>query len=121
LIAEQAAILHLEEYRKDSLKISRFIDQYEQERSNQLELLKRQEQAESDRMYLEVLNWFSAAQSTAQDHEQFHNTWSQYPGSGKWILEDERVQDWMGLDIPISSLLWINGIPGAGLQHFHSF
>jgi hypothetical protein len=80
--------------------------------------LKKEEQDMMNRKYCDVLNWFSAANSTIQDHHLFQSIRSQHAGSGDWILKDERVQNWMKFDIAVSSVLWLNGIPGAGMPKF---
>jgi hypothetical protein len=118
LIVEQAALIHFQQYQDDSQKALLYIQQYEQDRSGRIMLLKTQEEAEMNRKYLGVLEWFSAAQSTVQDHQTFRDIRSKYAGSGDWILKDEKVQNWMGLDIPVTSVLWLNGIPGAGMLNF---
>lgn len=76
---------------------------------------KKMEKAEEDRKYLAILEWFSGADSTVHDHDTFRATRSEYAGSGDWILKDEKVQNWMEPDTPESSVLWINGVPGAGM------
>jgi hypothetical protein len=74
-----------------------------------------QEQNEKDRKYLAILDWFSAAQSTTADHESFREIRTPYAGSGRWILKHEKIQNWREMDTPVSSILWVNGIPGAGM------
>lgn len=94
------------------------IQQYDQDRLEKLIRLKLEEQDMMNRKYRDVLNWFSAANSTIQDHYLFRSIRSQHAGSGDWILKDERVQNWMKFDIAVSSVLWLNGIPGAGMPKF---
>jgi hypothetical protein len=91
------------------------IQQYEQDRSERIILLNRQEKVEEDRKYLAVLEWLSGANSTVLDHYTFRGRRTEYAGSGDWILKHEKVQNWMEPDTPESSVLWINGIPGAGI------
>jgi hypothetical protein len=117
---EQAALIHFQQYQDDSQKALLYIQQYEQDRSGRIMLLKTQEEAEMNRKYIDVLEWFSAAQSTVQDHQTFCNIRCKYAGSGDWILKDEKVQNWIGLDTPVTSVLWLNGIPGAGMLDFLS-
>ena len=115
LIVEQAALLHFQQYREDSQKALLYIQQYEQDRSERIMLLKAQEEEKMKRKYRDLLEWFSAAKTTAQDHQTFHDIRCKYAGSGGWILKDEKIQNWMGVDTPVASVLWLNGIPGAGM------
>jgi hypothetical protein len=114
LIVEQAELLHFEESQSDSQAVLAHIQQYEQDRAAKLDRLKKQEGDEKDRKYLAVLDWFSAAQTTASDHDNFRGTRNSYKASGKWILNHEKIQNWREMDPPVSSILWLNGIPGAG-------
>jgi hypothetical protein len=107
--------LYFEESQSNSQAILDHIKKYEQDRLEKLERLKTQEQIERDGKYLAILHWFSAAQSTTADHENFRETRTPYAGSGNWILKHEKIQNWREMDTPISSILWVNGIPGAGM------
>jgi len=108
LIADQAAALHYRQYQFDS-------QQYKQERSKNIEYCERQEASEMQRKRLEVLQWFSAADTTDLDQEQFTYTRREYHGSGNWILKNEKIRNWLEDDTPVSSMLWLNGKPGAGI------
>ncbi|KAH8586783.1 C2H2 domain-containing protein [Bisporella sp. PMI_857] len=114
LIVEQAELLHFEESQSNSQAVLAHIKQYEQDRLEKWEQLKKQEQNEKDRKYLAILDWFSAAQSTTADHETFREIRTPYAGSGSWILKHEKIQNWKEMDTPVSSIMWMNGIPGAG-------
>ncbi|RFU25373.1 hypothetical protein B7463_g10968, partial [Scytalidium lignicola] len=114
LIIEQAELLHFEESQSNSQAVLAHIQQYEQDRLEKLARFKTQEQNERDQKYLAILDWFSAAQSTTASHETFREIRSPYAGSGNWILKHEKIQNWREMDPPVSSILWLNGIPGAG-------
>jgi hypothetical protein len=120
LIVDQAALLHFQQSQATSQATLLHIQRYEQDRSERLVQLQKQEEAESHRLYLAVLGWFSAAQSTVLDHHKYRDIRKKYAGSGHWILENEKVQNWMELDTPVSSLLWLHGIPGAGILEISS-
>jgi hypothetical protein len=107
--------LHYEQSQNDSQTVLHHIQKYEQDRSKKLERLKKKEEDDRNKKYFAVLNWFCAAQSTASDHDNFRAARSPCSRSGEWILKHEKVQNWRELDPPISSILWINGIPGAGM------
>jgi hypothetical protein len=111
---EQATLVHFELYEDDSQRTRLHIQQYAQDREERRIRLKMEAEAERDRKFREVLEWFSASQSTVLDHHGFRDIRNQYAGSGEWILKDEKVRNWMKLDTPVSSLLWMNAIPGAG-------
>lgn len=113
LIRSKAAALHYEQYQHDSQETMRHIQQYEQDREIMIEKLEILEAAESSRKYNEVIEWIAGA-PTHLDHEAFCAAREDYKGSGDWILKQEKVQNWREEDIPVSSILWLNGIPGAG-------
>ena len=49
------------------------------------------------------------------DQDKAEETRQAYPESGKWILRHAYLRDWMDLSCPNVPLLWVNGIPGAGI------
>ena len=55
------------------------------------------------------------APSTNTDHEAFTELRQEYPASGRWILQHSFFRDWKDFACPNADLLWINGIPGAGI------
>ena len=114
LIANQAEAIHYQQYQLDSQEMFRYIQQYEHDRIQNIETRDRQEQSEMDRKYLEVLQWFSATDTTKSDQELYTRTRREYPGTGDWILKNEKVRNWQEDDTPTSSILWLNGKPGAG-------
>jgi hypothetical protein len=99
LIESQATVIHFQQYQADTRKFMQQLDN--------------QEKIERERKYLRSLEWISGAQSKL-DHESFCDTRKEFPGSGKWILTQEDIQNWKDEDIPMTSALWLNGIPGAG-------
>ena len=50
------------------------------------------------------------------DQEKAREARQEYPESGKWILRHAFLRDWMDLNCPNVPLLWVNGIPGAGIS-----
>jgi len=100
-ISNQGIIDHIQTYAKD--------------RKEKLEKLKRKEEEDRDVKYRKILTWFSAAGSTAQDHDDWRAVRNDSAGNGQWILQNNEVKNWRELDPPASSILWINGIPGAGI------
>jgi hypothetical protein len=49
------------------------------------------------------------------DHQKFREIRTLYAGSENWIVKYEKIQNWRHMDTPVSSILWVNGIPGAGM------
>ena len=54
--------------------------------------------------------------NTLADHEGTLKTRQDYPESGKWILRHPYLKDWMDLTCTNIPVLWVNGIPGAGIH-----
>jgi hypothetical protein len=114
MIESQAALLHFHQYQYDSQAILLQIQQYQQDRLQLIEHVEKVEEAEGRRKYTEVMEWMSGAQ-TSRDHESFCQTRHEHPGTGDWILKHEKVRNWKDADTPVSSILWLNAIPGAGM------
>lgn len=108
LIKEQATLIS---FQRQEL----FIEQYKRDVEDRSRSLEKQQEEEQWKKYVEILEWFSASKSTEADHAIFQEARS--PETGEWILEDEKVQNWLELDVPQSSIIWINGIPGAGQSY----
>ena len=62
---------------------------------------------------LAVVNWLSAADA-ALDQEDFTAKRQIVPDSGRWILEESKVKDWLKPADSSVPIFWLNGIPGAG-------
>lgn len=54
--------------------------------------------------------------NTLADHEGALESRQDYPESGKWILRHPYLKDWMDLTCTNIPVLWVNGIPGAGIH-----
>lgn len=116
LIAYQADLLHHQQYQLDRTAMLRHIHQYREHRARDIKDQEQREEAEAQRKHREVLQWFCAADTTASDQEVFSNKRRQYSGTGDWILENEKVKNWLEEDTPMSSILWMNGKPAAGME-----
>ena len=113
LIQSQANLLHFQQYQMDREKLLLQVQQYETDREIFIEDLEKREKIEHEEKYMAVRKWLSGAESSL-DHEDACSAWHQYPGTGKWILKNEHIQNWREASSPRDSSLWINGIPGAG-------
>jgi hypothetical protein len=63
----------------------------------------------------EVIGWI-AGEETETEHNETCRKRNQHPGSGDWILDNDKVKAWLYPDPnqSTSSVLWINGRPGTG-------
>ena len=110
LIASQAALVHFRQYQEDRQST---ITQFEETREKMIDHFEKTEIMERHKVYTLVMEWISGAQ-TQLDHEACCQERAQYPGTGEWILKHDKIKDWREADTPVSSILWLNGIPGAG-------
>ncbi|ETS77389.1 hypothetical protein PFICI_11263 [Pestalotiopsis fici W106-1] len=82
------------------------------QRSRQAQEIEFDEQ--NERRLGEVHNWLRPADVDV-DHATFLKVRADYPGTGKWLLENESFKDWFHPQYaPVPPLLWLSGIPGAG-------
>lgn len=71
--------------------------------------------AESLRRFLAVTEKIHPS-NTLTDHEGTVEIRQEYPESGRWILRNPFLRDWMDFTRPNVPVLWVNGIPGAGIS-----
>jgi hypothetical protein len=76
----------------------------------QAEELRRQRQEE------DVFKWIAASETTELDHQLWCDRRSKNPGSGRWILGQDKVENWISVEDtpPSHSTLWFHGKKGAG-------
>lgn len=104
LLESQANLLHIQQYRADRLAM--------------LDRLDSMEETQSQKKFTDVMGWVLRAETkldTKLDHHSACEARSEYPESGRWILKNPELQNWKEADTPVSSILWLNGIPGAGM------
>ncbi|KAF7504582.1 hypothetical protein GJ744_002077 [Endocarpon pusillum] len=99
LLQSQANLLHIQQYQADRLAMFDRLDSTEEKQ--------RQEK------YVAVMGWVLSAE-TKLDHDSACEALSEHPESGRWILKNSEFQNWKEADTPVCSILWLNGIPGAG-------
>ena len=116
-IERQAALLHFNHFQRNVYETQKQIAQYQQHRSMFISHFENQSREENEKKYFAVQEWILAAQSKL-DHEAFCSVRAAYPGTGSWILTHETVMNWREASTPVNSILWLNGIPGAGCPHF---
>ena len=101
-------------YTKDAGEIRAHIEQYKVDQDIRRQEAKQREVERKRERKIEVLQWVAAA--TMSDlHESFRQTRRSCPGSGQWIIDRERLRHWKDSDTPNNSVLWLHGIPGAGV------
>lgn len=106
----RASYSHLGQYEMDMREIRDYLREKEKEtRDCQVKETARRKKEIDD-----VQGWIGGAESYSQ-HQDICRDRNTYRGSGSWILDQEKVQDWLSTDPEeYSSLLWINGHPGTG-------
>jgi hypothetical protein len=72
----------------------------------------RARKAEQDRRRDRIQQWLHAVDSYARHQDAAK---LRYAGTGEWLLADDRFKQWLSLDHCADPLLWLNGMPGAGL------
>jgi hypothetical protein len=122
-ISVQAGLRHY----ADSI---RHVQQYQLDIQTLWAKLDLQEEQRRRDNFLRVIDWLAvprgavarregtnAEQATEQDedHDKKCQLREANPGSGDWIMETEKMKNWIaGDDVPSSSIMWLTGIPGAG-------
>ncbi|KAF8454287.1 hypothetical protein BDZ91DRAFT_842142, partial [Kalaharituber pfeilii] len=73
----------------------------------------REEDENRRRRMVEITNWLAAADSR-EDQDNFEALRHAYPGTGSWVLKDERIKRWLDASNITDTELWLFGKPGAG-------
>lgn len=80
-----------------------------------------------------VREWLAVGQAQEEDHQKYRDIRNTYKETGKWILKNSTIKDWIDADskgrldhmkhvsdsiaiVPNSPIVWLAGMPGAG-QH----
>jgi len=106
LIKNQANLIHFG-------KTQEAFEKAHEERSKAEEERRSRRETENRRRYLAVLEWLSPA-PYEQDLERYSSVRAACPGTGRWLLDDDRFKFWFDPDYCSTRLLWISGKPGAG-------
>lgn len=96
-----------------------FLEQLHQDRAQNHTKFELMEQDEARKKSFEVTRWLSAADSIG-DHSLACSRRSGYPQTGRWLLQEGSVKNWMKPSNLLDSMLWINGKPGAGEKRLPS-
>ncbi|RYP46658.1 hypothetical protein DL768_007171 [Monosporascus sp. mg162] len=100
LIQTQATLSQIEAFQRDAeLRDAKFRSISEMQESQRLSDLK---------------TWLHAT-SCANEQKRYSDIRQEFPGTGRWLLDNQSIKEWMDPKYPtIPPLLWLNGIPGAG-------
>ncbi|KAK8084662.1 Ankyrin repeat-containing protein [Apiospora hydei] len=100
LIQTQAALSQIEDFRRDQdLRDAQFNKITESQEMQRLTNLKA---------------WLNPP-SIENDQYELSKVWKRYPGSGRWLLQNQSMKEWLDPLFPtIPPLLWMHGMPGAG-------
>jgi hypothetical protein len=71
--------------------------------------------AQVEHMQMVVHSWLSAASSDV-DQENAMKVREDYPDTGRWLLKQSQIRAWCDPGSSSTPLLWLNGIPGAGMN-----
>lgn len=97
------------------LELQRHIQQYEQDRVELLSRAKEEERKRKEDQRIGVLKWMSTpGVPQSEYHGKFREAREECPGTGLWILSEDKIFNWMNEETPPHSLLWLNGKKGAG-------
>jgi hypothetical protein len=70
--------------------------------------------ARKDNQRILVRTWL-LARNVQLDHDVYTGVREAYPSTGFWVLQKTAVAAWHDNEHPSGSLVWIHGIPGAGM------
>ena len=100
LVESQANLIQIQESQAESARL-------------QASLLNLEESERREKT-LNVFNWLSSADIDL-DQEANAVVRREYPESGFWIFENEKIKAWTDPNNSLIPLVWLNGIPGAGM------
>lgn len=103
LIQRQATLSQIEDFRRtrevEDLRLKQMLETQESQRLRDL------------------YSWMQSP-NVENDQSQFTMIRSRVPDSGRWILDNPSLKDWLHPKFPtIPALLWVNEIPGAGTYY----
>jgi hypothetical protein len=103
---------HVDQFTRFSQEVIR---QYEQNRIEMFRLAEKEEERRKEEQKAAILAWLKTpgeCQSTY--HLMFCEVRKNFPDTAVWILNENKVFNWMYEEIPTHSVMWLNGKKGAG-------
>jgi hypothetical protein len=67
-----------------------------------------------------VKDWLAVGHQNSEFHASYRQIRRDYPTTTQWVLQHEAVRHWLTANPPATPILWINGIPGAGMFNHSS-
>jgi len=83
-------------------------------RNDAIRAFERDRKAHEERRQVVVKQWLSPCDYETQQNRH-RSTRSICIDSGRWLLESSQFQKWFSPDYCSTPLLWLSGIPGAGM------
>ncbi|KAL1850978.1 hypothetical protein Daus18300_012712 [Diaporthe australafricana] len=94
------------------------IRQYASDRTRIFQEFERISARTAEEKYEHVLRWLNApfTGEIQEDLATMRNDFFEATNiqTGQWIITNEKVKNWLDLDVPKTSIIWVHGIPGAG-------
>lgn len=69
---------------------------------------------ENDKKRKRILDWLATGSRALIDHESFLAVRNDYPNTGRWIVKNGSINNWLTAAVPNTPVAWLTGIPGAG-------
>jgi hypothetical protein len=116
LVQNQATLSHIEDFRRvgqaQDLQIRSVLEKLEAQRILELSVLQDLE----TRRYRELMTWLESP-NVENDLAHHSKIFRDAPDTGRWLLRNQFLQQWLDPQYPtIPPLLWMNGLPGAGMH-----
>ncbi|KAF2658989.1 C2H2 domain-containing protein [Lophiostoma macrostomum CBS 122681] len=112
LIESRANLIHYRRYQEDIAELKHSLDHSRQQ--GEIADSKHSLEEERNNKARAVKEWLATGSQSKLDHEKHMEVRQNYQTTGLWILKHEYIIDWMDADVPVTPLVWMNGIPGAG-------
>ena len=68
-----------------------------------------------DRQHEQLQAWIASA-DVEREHLEIQRDLERYPSSGHWILNQEKIKNWLCSEGLTNSILWVSGNPGTGIS-----
>lgn len=89
--------------------------QYEQNRIEMFRLAEKEEERRKEEQKAAILAWLKTpGECQSGYHDMFVEVRNKFPDTAVWILNENKIFNWMNEEIPTHSVMWLNGKKGAG-------
>jgi len=124
IVSQNTRDANLDDMNRQIYRVSEQIQElmvsYERDRADLFVRAKRSEKERKDEQKKEVLEWLKAGVDQATYHRSFREVASKVPGTDEepptavWILNENKIINWINEEIPENPVIWLNGKKGAG-------